>query len=147
MYFILGSHASYFQRLVSISGASSHPPISSLGRGASYHPLKANKKRRRCTQALDSESPLVHRTEITKLTGQEPDLDGRAEEADLICLLTDGSTDHTQPPACQRRWNGVAAHGEVGEGAQTEEEMIVIEYDLSIIWNEHAIQVERGPKD
>lgn len=48
--------------------------------------------------ALDSESPLVHSTQITKLAGPELDLDRRAEEADLICLLTDGSLDHTQPP-------------------------------------------------
>lgn len=73
---------------------------------ASYHPLGANKKRRRCTLALDSESPLVHSTQTTKQTGSAPDLDGRAGEADLICLLTDGSPDHTQPPACQRCWSG-----------------------------------------
>lgn len=58
---------------------------------ASYHPLRANEKRRRCTLSLDSESPLVHSTQITKLAGSELDLDGRGEEADLICLLTDGS--------------------------------------------------------
>lgn len=73
---------------------------------ASYHPLGANKKRRRCTLALDSESPLVHSTQTTKPTGSAPDLDGRAGEADLICLLTDGSPDHTQPPACQPCWSG-----------------------------------------
>lgn len=98
--------------------------------------------------ALDSESPLVHSTQITKLAGLELGLDRRAEEADLICLLTDGSPDHTQPPACQLCWNGVAAHDEVGEGAQAEEEMIVIEYEMSIIWNEHAIRVGGwGSKD
>lgn len=50
--------------------------------------------------ALDLESPLVHRTQITKLAGPELDLDRRAEEADLICLLTDGSPiTHSNPPA------------------------------------------------
>lgn len=69
-------------------------------RAASYHPLVANKKRRRCTLALDSESPLVHSTQITKLAGSELNLDRRAEEADLICLLTDGSLiTHSHPPA------------------------------------------------
>lgn len=98
--------------------------------------------------ALDSQSPLVHSTQITKLAGLELGLDRRAEEADLICLLTDGSPDHTQPPACQPCWNGVAAHDEVGEGAQAGEEMIVIEYEMSIIWNEHAIRVGGwGSKD
>lgn len=38
----------------------------------------------------------------------------------------------------------MAAHSEVGEGAQAEEEMIVIEYEMSITWNEQAIQVRRG---
>lgn len=71
----------------------------------------------------------------------EPGLDSRAEEADLICLLTDGSPDHTQPPARQPCWDGVAAHDEVGEGAQAEEEMIVIEYEMSITWNERALRV------
>ena len=67
---------------------------------ASHHPLGANKKRRRCTEALDSESPLVHSTQITKLAGSEPDLDRTAEEADLICLLADGSPiTHSHPPA------------------------------------------------
>lgn len=67
---------------------------------ASHHPLGANKKRHRCTEALDSESPLVHSTQITELAGSEPDLDGRAEEADLICLLADGSPiTHSHPPA------------------------------------------------
>lgn len=55
--------------------------------------------------------------------------------------------DHTQPPACQPCWNGVAAHGEVGEGAQAEEEMIVIEYEMSITWNERATQVGRVSED
>lgn len=114
---------------------------------ACCRPLGANKKRRRCTLPLDSESPLVHSTQITKLAGPELDLDSRAEEADLICLLTDGSPDHTQQPACQPCWNGVAAHGEVGEGTQAEEEMIVIEYEMSITWNEHTVEVGRGLVD
>lgn len=68
--------------------------------GASSHPLGANKKRRRCTLALDSESPLVHSTQITKLARPELDPDRRAEQADLICLLTDGSPiTHSLPPA------------------------------------------------
>lgn len=70
-----------------------------------------------------------------------PGLDGRAEEAHLICLLTDGSQiTHSGPPASPC-WNGVAAHGGVGEAAQAEEEMIVIEYEMSIARNELAIQV------
>ena len=36
------------------------------------------------------------------------------------------------------------AHGEVGEGAQAKEEMIVIEYEMSITWNE---QVGKGSED
>lgn len=55
--------------------------------------------------------------------------------------------DHTQPPACQPCWNGAAAHREVGEGVQAEEEMIVIEYEMSISWNEQAIRVGRGSYD
>lgn len=67
---------------------------------ASYHPLGANEKRRRCTLSLDSESPLVHSTRITKLAGSELDLHRRAEEADLICPLTDGSPiTHIHPAA------------------------------------------------
>lgn len=73
---------------------------------ASYHPLGANMKRRRCTLALDSENPLVHSTQTTKPTGSALDLDRRAGEADLICLLTDGSPYHTQPPTCQPCWSG-----------------------------------------
>ncbi len=72
----------------------------SLWHVASYHPLGANKKRRRCMLALDSESLLVHSTQITKLAGSGLGLDRRAEEADLICLLTDGSPiTHSHPPA------------------------------------------------
>lgn len=41
----------------------------------------------------------------------------------------------------------MAAHSEVGEGVWAEEEMIVIEYEMSITWNEHAVQVGRGPED
>lgn len=72
----------------------------SLWHRASYHPHRANTKRRRCTLALDSESPLVHSTQITKLAMPEQDLDRGAEEAYLICLLTDGSPiTHSHPPA------------------------------------------------
>lgn len=55
--------------------------------------------------------------------------------------------DHTQQSACQPCWNGVAAHGGVGEAAQAEEDMIVIEYEMSITWNELAIQVGKGADD
>lgn len=41
----------------------------------------------------------------------------------------------------------MAAHSEVGEGEWARGEMIVIEYEMSITWNEHAIQVGRGSED
>ena len=53
---------------------------------------------------------------------------------------------HTEPRACQPCWNGVAAHSEVGEGAQAEEEMIVIEYEMSITWNELSLWGGERPK-
>lgn len=68
--------------------------------GATHCSFRANQRRLRCTLVLNSKSPLVHSTEITKLAGSKLDLDRRAEEADLICLLTDGSPiTHSHPPA------------------------------------------------
>lgn len=49
---------------------------------------------------LTQKSPLVHSTPITKLARPALDPDRRAERADLICLLTDGSSiTHSLPPA------------------------------------------------
>lgn len=51
------------------------------------------------------------------------------------------------PAMLEQEW---AAHSEVGEGARAEvehDEMIVIEYEMSITWNEHAIQAGRGSED
>lgn len=48
---------------------------------------------------------------------------------------------------CQPCWNGTAAHREVGEVAQAEEGMIVIEYEMLITSNELTIQVGTGPEN
>lgn len=57
------------------------------------------------------------------------------------------SRSHTATPPASHFGAERAAHREVGEGARVEEEMIVIEYEMSITWNEHAVQVGRGSED
>lgn len=77
---------------------------------ASYHPLRANVRRRRCMASLTSESPLVHSTQITQAAGSELDRHSRAEK------LTDGSPqsrtatrlpamlDRERPPTVRTPW-------------------------------------------
>lgn len=80
--------------------------------------------------------------------GAEPGQEsGRGGGADLICSLTDGSPiTHGHPPASHVGAER-AAHGGVGEAAREEEKMIVIEYEMSITWNEHTVQARRGTED
>lgn len=107
---------------------------------ASRRPLKPNERRRRCAPLLDSQIPLVHRTQTTEAgrVGAEP---GTAAQRKLICSRTDGSPSHTHPPNHQPASHEGAE--QVGEGTQAEQRMIFIEYEMSISWNNRTLQAGR----
>lgn len=122
--------------------------IRSRWHAATCHPLGANEKRRRCTQVLNSESPLVHRTQTTEpcRTADGPGQENSGSRTNLPANRWLPRS-HTATPPASHFGAERAAHRGVGEGARVEEEMIVIEYEMSITWNEHTMQVGRGSED
>lgn len=83
-------------------------------------------------------------TDYRSRAGRRWTRDGGAEEANLLAnrWLSDRTHSH-QPaslPATQQR-------SRLGEGARAEARMIVIEYEMSISWNERAIRARRSSRE